>query len=262
MSNDLTRTVTDALQGGEDVTGESAPERLEEQLSYYRARAGEYDEWWLRRGRYDRGAENNRRWFAEVQELLQELREFKPTGRVLELACGTGLWTEQLVQYDGHVTAVDASPEMLAIARERVGKAPVRYLQADVFSWRPDAHYDVVFFSFWLSHVPPERFAQFWNLVRSCLAPSGRFFFVDSLRSDTSTAIDHRLGGTEGTTVRRRLNDGREFEIFKVFYRPDELTGRLADLGWTATVHETATYFLYGFGSPTERKSHWPTSMD
>lgn len=250
MDDELRRMVTDALPRGEDLPAEWARERLEEQLSYYRARAAEYDEWWLRRGRYDRGAEDNGRWFAEAQELLQGLREFNPTGRVLDLACGTGLWTKELVQFADHATAVDASPEMLAITRERVGEAKVRYVQADIFSWHPDALYDVVFFSFWLSHVPPERFSQFWDLVRSCLAPDGRIFFIDSLHSDTSTAIDHRLGGTEAITARRRLNDGREFEIFKVFYRPDELAGRLADLGWAATVHQTATYFLYGFGAP------------
>jgi demethylmenaquinone methyltransferase/2-methoxy-6-polyprenyl-1,4-benzoquinol methylase len=227
-------------------------ERLEEQLSYYRARAAEYDEWWLRRGRYDRGSEHNQRWFAEAEELLQGLRTFNPTGRVLELACGTGLWTEHLVEFADEITAVDASPEMLAIARERVGEARATYLQADILSWHPGALYDVVFFSFWLSHVPPERFAPFWDLVRSCLAPGGRVFFIDSLYSDSSTAIDHRLGATEAITTERRLNDGREFEIFKVFYRPDELAARLAELGWVATVRRTATYFLHGFGSPRQ----------
>ncbi len=227
-------------------------ERLEEQLSYYRARASEYDEWWLRRGRYDRGPEHNRRWFAEAEELVQALRSFNPAGQVLELACGTGLWTQQLVRFGDHVTAVDASSEMLAIARERVGGSKVRYVQADILSWRPDAPYDVVFFSFWLSHVPPEQFDAFWSLVRSCLAPHGRAFFIDSLPSGTSTAIDHRLGEIEAMTTRRRLNDGREFEIFKVFYQPDELTRRLADLGWAATVHRTATYFLYGLAAPRQ----------
>ena len=42
---------------------------LTEQLDYYRARAGEYDSWWLRQGRFDRGAEANAAWFAEAAEL-------------------------------------------------------------------------------------------------------------------------------------------------------------------------------------------------
>jgi demethylmenaquinone methyltransferase/2-methoxy-6-polyprenyl-1,4-benzoquinol methylase len=64
---------------------------LEGQLGYYRARAEEYDEWFLRTGRYDRGSEWNRRWFLELERVRQELDRFGPAGRVLELACGTGL---------------------------------------------------------------------------------------------------------------------------------------------------------------------------
>jgi hypothetical protein len=56
----------------------------------------------------------------------------------------------------------------------------------------------------------------------------------------------HRLEGPEATTVKRRLNDGREFRIVKVFYRPDELAARLADLGWQVEVQATPSYFLHG----------------
>ncbi len=94
-------------------------ELLEEQLAYYRARAGEYDEWFLREGRHDRGPEWNRRWFSEVEEVRRELARFRPTGEVLEIACGTGLWTAELARYADRVTAVDASPEVLEINRAR-----------------------------------------------------------------------------------------------------------------------------------------------
>jgi demethylmenaquinone methyltransferase/2-methoxy-6-polyprenyl-1,4-benzoquinol methylase len=64
-----------------------------EQMAYYRERAGEYDEWWFRRGRYRLDPDAERRWFADVAEVEAALREFAPRGRVLEYACGTGLWT-------------------------------------------------------------------------------------------------------------------------------------------------------------------------
>ncbi len=64
---------------------------LDEQLAYYRARSGEYDEWFLREGRYDRGPEQRAEWFKEVAEVEAALHAAGPRGNVLELACGTGL---------------------------------------------------------------------------------------------------------------------------------------------------------------------------
>jgi len=221
---------------------------LGQQLEYYRARANEYDHWWLRQGRYDRGAALNARWFAEAALVSSALAAFRPSGRVLELACGTGIWSEPLLAFASHLTALDGSSEMLAINSARLRSTAVLYLEADLFQWRPTQQFDVVFFAFWLSHVPPERFAEFWQLVHSCLAPGGRVFFVDSRRDPTSTAVDHHLPEPASTVLRRRLNDGREFQIYKVFYDPVDLTERLCALGWQFDIRQTDHYFLYGQG--------------
>jgi len=219
---------------------------LQEQLDYYRARAAEYDQWWLRQGRYDRGAALNAQWFADAAAVSAALAAFRPEGRVLELACGTGIWTEQLLPFAAELTAVDGSPEMLTLNAARLRAPKIRYVEADIFRWRPSEPYDVVFFGFWLSHVPPEAFAAFWQMLQSCLAPGGRVFFVDSRREPTSTAVDHRLPPPEATWLTRRLNDGREFRICKIFHDPGELTARLAALGWNAAVVATDHYFIHG----------------
>lgn len=221
---------------------------LRQQLEYYRARAAEYDQWWLRQGRYDRGAALNAQWFAEASVVSSALSAFRPAGSVLELACGTGIWSEQLLSFVSRLTAVDGSPEMLAINAARLRSPLVRYVEADLFQWQPSERFDAVFFGFWLSHVPPERFEEFWRLVGSCLAPEGRVFFVDSRHEETSTAVDHRLPAPKVTTLRRRLNDGREFQIYKIFYDPADLTKRLSALGWHFVIEQTDHYFLYGAG--------------
>lgn len=119
-------------------------------------------------------------------------------------------------------------------------------MHADLFSWTPPAGaFDVVFFSFWLSHVPPARFDAFWRMVREALRPGGLAFFVDNLRAQASTARDHAPLDDSGI-ARRRLNDGREFDIVKVFYEPAALELRLASLGWTGWVRSSGRYFLYG----------------
>lgn len=94
---------------------------LQEQIAYYRARSREYDEWFLRRGRYDLGEQQNARWRSELDQVVRALASFGPRGRVLELAGGTGFWTELLVRTAEELTVVDASPESLRINRGRVG---------------------------------------------------------------------------------------------------------------------------------------------
>jgi SAM-dependent methyltransferase len=219
---------------------------LTEQLGYYRARALEYDKWWNREGRFDRGPEANTRWFAETSELERVLERFDPRGNVLELACGTGLWTRHLVNYAESLTAVDAAPEVLTINRAGVGDASVRYVEADLFAWSPDDAYDACLFAFWLSHVPQERFAAFWAMVAGCLKPGGRVLFIDSARSERSTAGDHVLPDDGDDTMTRRLDDGREFQIIKRFYDPPELERALGELGWRAEVGATPEFFIYG----------------
>jgi SAM-dependent methyltransferase len=143
------------------------------------------------------------------------------------------------------VLAVDTSPEAIAINRERVRSANEEYCGADIFSWIPPATFDVVFFSFWLSHVPPARFDKFRALARTALRPRDQIFFIDSLLEQTSTARDHGPLDESGM-VQRKLNDGREFSIVKISYEPSMLRRRLIETGWTGWVHSTDRFFLYG----------------
>jgi SAM-dependent methyltransferase len=222
---------------------------LTEMVSYYRARAHEYDEWFYRRGRYDRGPESNARWFAEAEEGYAALGALGIEGEVLELACGTGIWTQRLLRTASSITAIDASPEMLAINRVKVASDRVVYMQTDLFTWHPTRTYDAVCFAFWISHVPAERLDSFLSLVATAVRPGGSIFFVDDRREPTGTAIDHHLPQSESQLMLRRLNNSRTFQIVKNFYEPVALAARFAAVGLDGTVRETASYFLYGYGT-------------
>src|SRR5687768_7981212 len=114
---------------------------LAEQRDYYDARAPEYDEWWLRKGRFDHGPEANARWHEEIATLHAALEGAGIRGEALELASGTGNWTLHLAQLARHVTALDASPEMIARNRARLEAAGladrVTFAQVDLFEWQP-----------------------------------------------------------------------------------------------------------------------------
>jgi SAM-dependent methyltransferase len=217
---------------------------LAEQRAYYRARAPEYDEWWQRRGRFDQGPESAEGWNRDVARVAGALDTFAATGDVLELAGGTGWWTAHLARTARRLTVTDASAESLGRNRTRVGRPDVEYIVADLMTWQPRATYDVVFFSFWLSHVPRSRFSPFWSLVRSCLSPEGRVFLIDNRKEIPGPNVIRRDPDLE----LRRLNDGREFQVVEIFYEPEELESLLRDEGWTATIDATR-FFIFGDAS-------------
>lgn len=216
---------------------------LRDQIAYYRARAGEYDEWFYRTGRYDHGAAANGHWFAEVAEVVQALHALGPVGDALELAAGTGIWTRELAQIADHVTSIDAAPEVLAINQQKLADPRVTYQQADLFAWEPHRQYDLVFCAFWLSHVPPERLDAFLATAGRAVRPGGQIVIVDSRHAATSGARNHPLPDAEGTHHTRTLNDGRTFTIIKVFYDPARVVATLAHQGITAKAHTTTEYF-------------------
>ena len=236
---------------------------IADQIAYYRARAAEYDEWWFRAGRYDRGAQWNAEWFADVAIVEASLIAFldaQRPQRVLEIACGTGLFTRHLASRAAHVTAVDASPEVIACNRARVTQKNVAYVVADIFEWTPPARYDLAFMSFWLSHVPLERFDAFWSLVRRALAPGGSAYVIDSVLDTMSTARDHAAPDAQSGIVTRKLNDGRQYRIVKIFHDPAALTRRLADIGFDATIERTPRYFIHGKVTCHPERSEGPVS--
>jgi demethylmenaquinone methyltransferase/2-methoxy-6-polyprenyl-1,4-benzoquinol methylase len=209
---------------------------LAEQVAYYRTHASEYETGspWP----YDKVL---RATFSAA------LEAFQPRGDVLELACGPGVCTEALAAYASRLDAVDVSPEMLAIASTRVPADHVQFIESDIFGWQPARGYDVVFFSAWLSHVPPQRFEPFWALVGRCLKRDGRVFFIDELPAEA--AHERLIPGAIAPAVERPLKSGARYRVVKVFHTPDELRERLAKLGWDVMIHTIGWRFYYATGT-------------
>ncbi len=216
------------------VTDGDLDERLiASQIAYYRARAREFD-----------GGHHH-----PIPALTRALRGFEPHGRVVEIACGTGIWTAEILRHSVQtLLCIDAAPEMLAIHETQIDDVRVRREIHDLFRWEPEEVFDAAFFAFWLSHVPPSRFAEFWALLRRAVGPQGRVFFIDD---------DHRASATEELiedspvpAVRRTLTDGSEHVAIKSFHEPAELATRLSDLGWAADVQSVGDRFLWGMAQP------------
>ncbi|GAB2835456.1 hypothetical protein GCM10027176_44740 [Actinoallomurus bryophytorum] len=208
--------------------------RWDEQVAYYRRRAGEYDA-----TAYGALPDAGDRIGALVDRL-------RPSGDVLEIACGTGMWTRHLAVHARTLTVIDSAPEMVTLARRRAPGAT--FLVADVLDWTPPRRFDTVFFAFWLSHVPTSAFDRFWSVVRAALSEDGRVIVVD----DQPTAADEETyvaGSAE--VVERRLEDGSRHRLIKLPRGPGELTARLGDLGWQVGIERVAPDWLICQARPT-----------
>jgi trans-aconitate methyltransferase len=204
-------------------------ELLAEQIQYYRERAPEYD------ATSPQGAP-----FRDtLARIAAELRALGPVGSAIELGAGTGLWTQVLAGMAETVTAVDASPETLAILRDKVSAPSVTTVAADVFDWRPDAPADLVVFGALLSHIPSDRFEAFWSIVDRALRPGGRVFVID----EAAHQMWDEAWASEDEVVVRTLEDGRRFRIVKVLWDPAALATRLGDIGWDASFTREDPFF-------------------
>jgi len=105
----------------------------------------------------------------------------------------------------------------------------------------------MIFFGFWLSHVPPEKLADFLARVSAMLKPEGHLFMVDSRRNIYGTATNQRVP-TDTHIHQRILNDGSQYQIVKVFYEPDALQSSLAQVNIAATAKLTDNFFIYAHG--------------
>jgi demethylmenaquinone methyltransferase/2-methoxy-6-polyprenyl-1,4-benzoquinol methylase len=221
-----------------------------EMVAYYTARAGEYDDWYLRRGRYAHGPVHDQAWNAELDAATLWLDGLPLSGEIVELAAGTGWWSPLLAS-KGELSIYDAAEPPLDLARERLVAHGLRAHIHVRDAWaEPDRTVDAVFAGFWLGHVQRARLGAFLGLVRRWLKPGGTFVFIDSRTDPSSGAVDQPPTTEEERTAgiaRRSVTDGREFRVVKVLYEPDELEAALLAAGFSvAEVATTARFFVLG----------------
>jgi SAM-dependent methyltransferase len=187
-------------------------------LEYYERRASEYDDWWNGTGLF---AERERPgWHDEVAALVDALRALPPA-RTLDVACGTAFLGRHL---PGRVTGLDASPAMLAIARERIAGGDV-VLGDALDPPFPDGAFERVATGHFYGHLrEPERTRFLAQAHR--LAPE--LLVIDSAR---------RAGVPAERMDPRVLRDGSRHEVFKRWLDPAQLLAELVHAGtWFVAV--------------------------
>lgn len=180
---------------------------------YYAARAQEYDKVYLK---------------PERQSDLRAIEGWLPRvfegASILEVACGTGYWTQFLAPVASRILAVDAVQETMSIAETRVARSKVEFLVGDAYALpRTEPGFDAGFAGFWYSHVPKSRAREFLANFNASLKPGAKVVLIDNRFVEGSSSPIHEQDEEGNTYQARRLSDGTVHRVLKNFPTQVEL---------------------------------------
>lgn len=205
--------------------------------SYYAARAPEYDSIYLKPERQ-----------ADLRAIEQWLAPIFSGATVLEVACGTGYWTQFISQTASHVLAIDAAPETIDIARGRVPAGIVEFLVGDAYALPVcAAKYDTAFAGFWFSHVPKERRREFLLGLNAALKPGAKVVLLDNRYVEGSSSPIAEQDAHGNTYQVRKLIDGTIYRVLKNFPSEPELRAVISGIGKQATFTAWEYYWAFEY---------------
>ena len=208
---------------------------MDDLAAYYARRAAEYERIYAKPERQ-----------ADLASLRSRIAALFSGRTVLEVACGTGYWTEVIAPQARSVTALDAAEETLDIARSKNYPAGrVQFVRGDAYAL-PDfgRRHDALFAGFWWSHVSLARLDAFLDGATRAIAPGSLVAFLDNRYVEgSSTPISRR--DAEGNTYQtRKLDDGSAHEVLKNFPADEELRERIQRFGLEVAIEHVEYYWL------------------
>lgn len=198
---------------------------------YYDQRANVYDDMYLRRDPV---------WRKDLESLADEMAKALTGRSVLEVACGTGFWTEVAAKTATRIVAVDASERMLELARKRKKwNANVEYVHGDAYSLKEvTGKFDAGLANFWFSHVPKSRIEEFLSGFHRRLERPATVFMADNryvpgIGGQLITKL-----GIEDTFKLREGADGSKHEVLKNYYDHETLEQLFSSQASDLKIHE------------------------
>jgi|ERR1043166_2781864 SAM-dependent methyltransferase len=197
---------------------------------YYSRRAPDYEKIWHREDPIRQG---------EQREIVSALRQIFKDRKVIEVACGTGYWTQFLAESAREILAVDISDEMLALARGKHFPPRVRMQRADAYELDSiqGNDFDGGLANFWISHVPKARLPEFLDGFHARLTRGAVVFMADNVYVEGVGGPLVARPGVEDTFKLRALGDGSTHEVLKNYFTADELRNIFAPRGRDFEIH-------------------------
>jgi demethylmenaquinone methyltransferase/2-methoxy-6-polyprenyl-1,4-benzoquinol methylase len=147
---------------------------------------------------------------------------------VLEVACGTGYWTQLIAGVAAQVVATDLAEEPMRIAQSKSYEKQPLLSFADAYDL-PETlgRFDAALAVFWWSHVPRQRIGEFLASLHARLEPGARVVLMDNRFVEGSSTALSEIDAQGNTYQLRRLGDGSQVRVLKNFPSEAELRSHL-----------------------------------
>ncbi len=186
-------------------------------ITYYHERAKEYEKIYLKPERQDE--------LKQATILLQNTFKDKD---VLEIACGTGFWTEKIAQTATSVFATDLNRSVIEVAETKhYPKNNVTFGLKDVFSLSTDKKQEALFGGFIWSHIKLEDLDNFLHTINGSITPGGTVVLMDNNFVEGSNHPITKTDENGNTFQIRKLNNGTTHLVLKNFPTEDLLRTKL-----------------------------------
>ena len=209
-----------------------------ELVDYYRRRAAEYEAIFAKPERQH-----------DLAFLCNALVSRLKDANLLEIACGTGWWTERIARVAARIVATDLAEEPMRIAQAKsYPPGKVGFRLADAYALPPDlGMFDAAFAGFWWSHIPHRRIDEFLASLHARLDPGARVIFLDNCYVAGSSTPVSELDADGNTYQLRTLGDGSSVRVLKNFPSEAELRERLAPRAAALAVEWLEYYWLVDY---------------
>ncbi len=188
---------------------------------YYAKRAAEYERIYAKTERQQ-----------DLATLRSQLQETLQGRDVLEVACGTGYWTQAAAQTARSILATDVNEEVLQIAcAKKYGPINVRFEKRDAFGLGGvSGSFDAGLAAFWWSHLKKFQIGDFLRHFHDKLKPGAVVVFLDNNYVPGSSTPISRTDGEGNTYQERALENGSKYEVLKNFPNENDLRQKLGGL--------------------------------
>lgn len=176
-------------------------------VKYYKDRANEYERIYSKPERQEE--------LIGSSKILQDLFKDK---KVLEIACGTGYWTESIAKTANSILATDINKEVLEIAESKeYSKQNIKFELLDIFDHTLNTKYESVFAGFIWSHIKKQELTSFINALRSMVKNNATIVIMDNNYVEGSNHPITKTDEFGNTFQTRKLDDGTSHLVLKNF---------------------------------------------